>query len=62
MVNQRKKVNENPMPVMDEGWWESVLAEEGSPSAMLRQPAPRACRSHAPKRGGSPKISRIGCR
>jgi small subunit ribosomal protein S1 len=27
MVNQRMK-QENPMPVIDEGWWTSVLAEE----------------------------------
>ena len=28
MVSQRK-VQENPIPVTDEGWWDSVLAEEG---------------------------------
>ena len=28
MVN-RKNDSENPMPVVDDGWWESVLAEEG---------------------------------
>jgi small subunit ribosomal protein S1 len=26
---QRNKAHENPMPVTDEGWWASVLAEEG---------------------------------
>ncbi len=37
MVGQRKD-HENPMPVIDEGWWASVLAEEGrnAPSPILR--------------------------
>src|SRR5512140_1281038 len=26
--NSAKRKYENPMPVTDEGWWESVLAEE----------------------------------
>jgi small subunit ribosomal protein S1 len=29
MVGQRNKPTENPMPLPDEGWWASVLAEEG---------------------------------
>ena len=29
MAGQRNKNHENPMPVPDEGWWSSVLAEEG---------------------------------
>lgn len=29
MIN-RKRVSEAPMPTVDEGWWESVLAEEGN--------------------------------
>ncbi|MGE5249896.1 MAG: 30S ribosomal protein S1 [Bacteroidota bacterium] len=29
MAGQRSKPHENPMPVTDEGWWASVLAEEG---------------------------------
>ncbi len=28
MIEQKRK-QENPMPVVDEGWWSSVLAEEG---------------------------------
>ena len=28
MVGQKSN-QENPMPVIDEGWWSSVLAEEG---------------------------------
>ena len=32
MVGQ-KSIQENPMPVIDEGWWSSVLAEEGRNSA-----------------------------
>ncbi len=28
MIDQKRK-QENPMPVVDEGWWSSVLAEEG---------------------------------
>ncbi len=31
MIN-RKRVFENPMPTVDESWWETVLAEEGSHS------------------------------
>ena len=41
MVGQRK-VQENPIPVTDEGWWDSVLAEEGrhvSPQTV--RPTPR---------------------
>lgn len=37
MVGQRKD-HENPMPVIDEGWWASVLAEEGRNST---HPTPR---------------------
>lgn len=29
MVGQKSNHEENPMPVIDEGWWSSVLAEEG---------------------------------
>lgn len=32
MIGQRK-VEENPIPVADEGWWDSVLAEEGRHAA-----------------------------
>jgi small subunit ribosomal protein S1 len=34
MVGQKSN-HENPMPVVDEGWWSSVLAEEGRNSAPL---------------------------
>lgn len=41
MVGQRK-VQENPIPVTDEGWWDSVLAEEGRHSSpQLVRPTPR---------------------
>ncbi len=46
--NNAKRKYENPMPVTDEGWWESVLAEERQyapprPSqAMKPKPAPQA--------------------
>ena len=29
MIN-RKRTLESPMPIVDEGWWETVLAEEGN--------------------------------
>lgn len=35
-----KKIREQPMPAMDEGWWESVLADEGR-----HAPAGRAART-----------------
>jgi len=38
MVGQRNN-HENPMPVIDEGWWASVLAEEGRNST--QHPLPR---------------------
>jgi small subunit ribosomal protein S1 len=38
MVGQRNN-HENPMPVIDEGWWASVLAEEGRSAP---HPMPRA--------------------
>ncbi len=45
MANQRNKVNENPIPVNDEGWWASVLAEEGRnlppPPARAQKAEPR---------------------
>lgn len=45
MAGQRNKLHENPMPVTDEGWWASVLAEEGrhvpAPSRPAR-PEPKA--------------------
>lgn len=42
MVGQRNKQQENPMPVPDEGWWASVLAEEGRhlPAQPVRSPRP----------------------
>jgi small subunit ribosomal protein S1 len=38
MIGQKNN-HENPMPVIDEGWWASVLAEEGRNSA--QHPLPR---------------------
>ena len=38
MVGQKNN-QENPMPVIDEGWWSSVLAEEGRNST---HPQPRS--------------------
>ena len=38
MVGQKSN-QENPMPVIDEGWWSSVLAEEGRNST---HPQPRS--------------------
>lgn len=32
-MNAQKNEKENPMPVIDEGWWSSVLAEEGRSSS-----------------------------
>jgi small subunit ribosomal protein S1 len=46
-----KKVRENPMPVIDEGWWASVLADEeryASPPA-VRSPKPEARIEEPPK-------------
>ncbi|MEW6029945.1 MAG: S1 RNA-binding domain-containing protein [Chloroflexota bacterium] len=34
-----KKTAENPMPAIDEGWWASVLAEEGNQIRPLARPA-----------------------
>jgi small subunit ribosomal protein S1 len=45
MVGQRNKLHENPMPVTDEGWWASVLAEEGRnlpPPARVQKQEPKA--------------------
>jgi small subunit ribosomal protein S1 len=47
MVNQRGK-QENPMPVIDEGWWSSVLAEESRVSM-------RAAGNHRDEFGGEVK-------
>lgn len=33
IMGSNKNEKENPMPVIDEGWWSSVLAEEGRSSA-----------------------------
>jgi small subunit ribosomal protein S1 len=33
MNGQKRKYDENPMPAVDEGWWDSVLAEESRYSA-----------------------------
>jgi small subunit ribosomal protein S1 len=44
MIN-RKQETERPMPTLDEGWWEAVLAEEGSrqePRPGRGQPRPSA--------------------
>ncbi|MBI5353745.1 MAG: 30S ribosomal protein S1 [Chloroflexi bacterium] len=41
-MTAQKNGKENPMPVIDEGWWSSVLAEEGRSSA---QATPRAAGS-----------------
>ncbi|MGE5378137.1 MAG: 30S ribosomal protein S1 [Bacteroidota bacterium] len=41
--NSAKRKYENPMPVTDEGWWESVLAEERL-HASTRPPQPAAIR------------------
>ncbi|MBI3739121.1 MAG: S1 RNA-binding domain-containing protein [Chloroflexi bacterium] len=48
MMN-RKVFSENPMPVTDDGWWESVLAEEGrhSPHSVVRPPARHEVRNEA---------------
>jgi small subunit ribosomal protein S1 len=48
MIN-RKGVSENPMPVVDDNWWESVLAEEGrhSPHASARPQARSELRAGA---------------
>lgn len=48
MVNQRVK-QENPMPVIDEGWWASVLAEES------RVSSPRAAGNHRGESQTEPK-------
>jgi small subunit ribosomal protein S1 len=50
MVGQ-KKVRENPMPVIDEGWWASVLAEEEryAPPPAVRPPKPEAKAEEPPK-------------
>ncbi|MBI5965445.1 MAG: 30S ribosomal protein S1 [Chloroflexi bacterium] len=42
-MNAQKNDKENPMPIIDEGWWSSVLAEEGRSSA------------HPPVRGAGSK-------
>jgi small subunit ribosomal protein S1 len=39
MMGNGRNVSENPMPVMDDSWWESVLAEESRHSP---RPAPRS--------------------
>lgn len=41
MVNRKDLSKESPMPIVDDGWWESVLAEEGrhSPHPVVRPPA-----------------------
>lgn len=45
----RKISSDNPTPVMDDGWWESVLAEEGrhSPRPAIRPQARPEVRSEA---------------
>lgn len=51
MIN-RKQVTESAMPIVDEGWWEAVLAEEGRRGAQTparsqpRVPARTDARSH----------------
>ena len=47
MVGQ-KSTQENPMPVIDEGWWSSVLAEEGRNST---HPQPRSVGNRSEIRG-----------
>jgi small subunit ribosomal protein S1 len=51
MVGQKGNL-ENPMPVIDEGWWASVLAEEGRNAT---QPPPRSVGSKPEARHGKPK-------
>jgi small subunit ribosomal protein S1 len=52
MVN-RKNMSENPMPVVDDSWWESVLAEEGrhSPHPAIRPQARHEVRTEANAEG-----------
>lgn len=49
MINRTGSSKESPMPVTDDGWWESVLAEEGrhSPHPAVRPPARHEGRSDA---------------
>ncbi len=49
MVNRKDSSRESPMPVVDDGWWESVLAEEGrhSPHPVVRPPVRREVRNEA---------------
>jgi len=51
MVGQRNKAQENPMPVTDEGWWASVLAEEGRhvPPPPVRIPRPESRSEETPR-------------
>ncbi len=47
MVGQKSN-HENPMPAIDEGWWSSVLAEEGRNSS---HPLPRSAGNRSEVRG-----------
>ncbi len=58
MVNKKQQEQGNEMPVVDESWWESVLAEESrhpthAPSRSQARPEPRA----EGKTDETPKIS-----
>ncbi len=52
MTGQKKKF-ENPMPAVDEGWWSSVLAEEG------RHSAPLTSRTGSGRAGSDPARGRV---
>lgn len=58
MMVSRKEEHQNPMPVLDESWWESVLAEEGNSTAReARSQQPRGGARHEVKGRETPRIS-----
>src|SRR5512146_743613 len=58
MVNKKQQEQENQMPVLDESWWESVLAEEARhPTHTPSRPQPRPDARADGKTEEAPKIS-----
>jgi len=56
-MTNRKRYLEHPMPTVDEGWWEAVLAEEGSLQGQRPScPQPRAGMRSEAKSESAPRV------